>query len=153
MGSDPMTIHELRSDDEITAACPLMLQLRERLHAGTFLQEVRRQQAQGYELIGAFADGRLVALAGVRRTHTLSRGEHLFIDDLVTDTAVQGRGYGSALMRWIAVRAAAEGIPCLHLDSRITARGFYERLGFTFHTSIPCWLEVSNYLAEATTTL
>ena len=148
-----MTIHQLRSDDEITAAFPLMRQLRDRLHADTFLQEVRRQQAQGYELIGAFADGRLVALAGVRRTHTLSRGEHLFVDDLVTDASVQGCGYGSALVRWLAVRAAAEGIPRLHLDSRITARGFYERLAFTFHTSIPCWLEVSNYLAEAATTL
>jgi GNAT superfamily N-acetyltransferase len=148
-----MTIHQLRSDDEITAAFPLMRELRDRLHADTFLQEVRRQQAQGYELIGAFADGRLVALAGVRRTHTLSRGEHLFIDDLVTDAAVQGHGYGSALVRWLAVRAAAEGIPRLHLDSRHTAKGFYEKMGFTFHTSIPCWLDVSNYLAEATTTL
>ena len=148
-----MTIHQLRSDDEIKAAFPLMLQLRDRLHDDTFLQEVRRQQAQGYELIGAFADGRLVALAGVRRTHTLSRGEHLFIDDLVTDAAVQGHGYGSVLVRWLAVRAAAEGIPRLHLDSRISAKGFYERLGFTFHTSIPCWLEVPNSLADATTTL
>jgi len=148
-----MTIHQLQSDDEITAAFPLMRELRDRLHADTFLREVRRQQAQGYELIGAFADGRLVALAGVRRTHTLSRGEHLFIDDLVTDAAVQGRGYGSALIRWLAVRAAEEGIPRLHLDSRITAKGFYQRLGFTFHTSIPCWLDVSNYLAEGRTTL
>ncbi len=148
-----MTIHQLRSDGEIKAAFPLMRQLRDRLHAGTFLREVRRQQVQGYELIGGFADGRLVALAGVRRTHTLSRGEHLFIDDLVTDAGVQGCGYGSALVRWLAVRAAAEGVPRLHLDSRITAKGFYERLGFTFHTSIPCWLELSNYLAEATTTL
>lgn len=148
-----MTIYELQSDDEITAAFPLMRELRDRLHADTFLQEVRRQQAQGYELFGAFADGRLVALAGVRRTHTLSRGEHLFIDDLVTDAAVQGRGYGSALIRWLAVRAAEEGIPRLHLDSRNTARGFYERMGFTFHASIPCSLDVSNYLAEATTTL
>ena len=148
-----MTIHQLVSDEEITAAFALMHQLRDRLHAGTFLQEVRRQQAQGYELIGGFAEGRLVALAGVRRMHTLSRSEHLFIDDLVTDASVQGCGYGSALVRWLAVRAAAEGIPRLHLDSRITARGFYERLGFTFHTSIPCWLEVSNYLAKATTTL
>ena len=148
-----MTIHQLQSDDEITAAFPLMRELRDRLHADTFLREVRRQQAQGYELIGAFADGRLVALAGVRRTHTLSRGEHLFVDDLVTDAAVRGRGYGSALIRWLAVRSAEEGIPRLYLDSRITAKGFYERLGFTFHTSIPCWLDVSNYLAEGPITL
>lgn len=148
-----MTIHELRSDDDINAAFPLMRMLRDRIEAGTFLSEVRREQAQGYELIGAFDDDRLVALAGVRRTHSLARGEHLFVDDLVTDTTLHGRGYGSALLRWLAVRAAAEGIPSLHLDSRNTARGFYERMGFTFHTSIPCWLDLSNYLAEAEATL
>ena len=60
-----MTIHELRSDDEIKTAFPLMRALRDRLEAETFVHEVRRQQALGYELIGAFADGRLVALAGV----------------------------------------------------------------------------------------
>lgn len=148
-----MTIHELRSDDEIKAAFPLMRTLRDRLEAGTFVHEVRRQQALGYELIGAFADSRLVALAGVRRTHTLARGEHLFVDDLVTDVTVQGHGYGTALVRWLALRAAAEGLSRIHLDSRDSARGFYERLGFTFQTSIPCWLDISNYLAEAEATL
>ena len=148
-----LDIHELRSDSEITAAFPLMSALRDRIRAETFLADVRRQQIQGYELIGAFADGRLVALAGVRRTHTLSRGEHLFVDDLVTDAQVQGVGHGSALMRWLAERAAAEGLTRIDLDSRITAKGFYERLGFTFHTSIPCWLDVSKYLAEAESVL
>ena len=138
-----LTCRELRSDAEIHDAFPLMSYLRERLREETFLAEIRRQQAQGYELIGAYAAGRLVALAGVRRTHTLSRGEHLFIDDLVTDPGDQGRGHGSRLMTWLATRAAAEGISRIHLDSRITARGFYEKLGFTFHTSIPCWIEAA----------
>jgi hypothetical protein len=83
-------IRELRSDSEIIAAFPLMSELRDRIQADTFLAEVRRQQAQGYELIGAFEGGRLVALAGVRRTHTLSRGEHLFVDDLITEARVRG---------------------------------------------------------------
>jgi GNAT superfamily N-acetyltransferase len=146
-------IRELRSDSEIIAAFPLMSELRDRIQADTFLAEVRRQQAQGYELIGAFEGGRLVALAGVRRTHTLSRGEHLFVDDLITDARVRGAGHGSAMMRWLAARAAAEGLLRIDLDSRITARGFYERLGFTFHMSMPCWLEIPKYLAEAGTVL
>jgi GNAT superfamily N-acetyltransferase len=144
-----LDIHTLRSDSEIIAAFPLMSTLRDRVRADTFLAEVRRQQAEGYELVGAFADGRLVALAGVRRSHTLSRGEHLFVDDLVTEEHMRGAGHGSALIRWLATRAAAEGLTRIDLDSRITAKGFYERLGFTFHTSIPCWLDVSKYLAEA----
>jgi GNAT superfamily N-acetyltransferase len=143
-----LTIRELRSDAEIAAAFPLMSQLRDRIRADTFVAEVRRQQAQGYELVGAHLAGRLVALAGVRRSHTLSRGEHLFVDDLVTDDRARGEGHGTRLLHWLAARAADEGIERLYLDSRLTARGFYERVGFTFLTSIPCWLDVPKFLAE-----
>jgi GNAT superfamily N-acetyltransferase len=137
-----MDVRELRSDAEIAMAFPLMSMLRERITAVTFVADVRQQQLQGYELLGAFDDGRLVALAGVRRTRTLSRGEHLFVDDLVTDPSMRGRGYGRRLMQWLADRSVAEGLNRIYLDSRITARGFYEKLGFKFHTSIPCWLEL-----------
>ena len=82
-----------------------------------------------------------MALAGVRRSHTLSRGEHLFVDDLVTAEDVRGRGHGRAMLDWLGEQAAAEGIPRVYLDSRATAKGFYERAGFTFLTSIPCWRE------------
>ena len=137
-----MTFRTLGTDAELAGAFPLMATLRDRIGAGTFVAEVRRQQRDGYQLIGAFDGERLVALAGIRRSHTLSRGEHLFVDDLVTDESVRGRGYGRALMEWIISRARSEGLRRVYLDSRITARGFYEKLGFTFHTSIPCWLEI-----------
>ena len=48
------------------------------------------------------------------------------------------------MIRWLADRARAEGIPKIYLDSRATAKGFYEKIGFTLLTSIPCWLEVSS---------
>src|SRR4051812_2396097 len=67
-------IRELRTDGDIVAAFPVMSMLRSRITRDTFVAEVRRQQLQGYELIGAFVGNELVALAGVRRTHTLSRG-------------------------------------------------------------------------------
>ena len=148
-----LTIHKLRTNAEIAAAFPLASMLRDRIAAGTFLAEVRRQQLQGYELIGAFDGGALVALAGIRRTHTLSRGEHLFVDDLVTDERARGVGHGAALMRWLAERAADEGIERIYLDSRSTAKGFYEGLGFTFQTAIPCWLDIPKFLAEGRSVL
>ena len=138
-----ITCRMLRTSDEIESAFPLMSTLRPRIRRETFLAEVRRQQLQGYELIGGFDGGRLVALAGVRRSHTLSRGEHLFVDDLVTDAQVQGRGYGTGMLRWLAARASAEGVARLYLDSRDTARGFYEKIGLTFLTSIPCWIDTA----------
>jgi len=65
----------------------------------------------------------------------------LFVDDLVTTAEARGRGHGGEMLRWIGQWAAAEGVPRVYLDSRETARGFYERAGFTFLTSIPCWIE------------
>ena len=136
-----MDIRELSTDADIAAAIPLARQLRDRVREETFIAEVRRQQLEGYRLFGGFEDGRLVCLAGVRRSHTLSRGEHLFVDDLVTTEEARGRGHGGEMLRWVGRRAAEEGIPRVYLDSRETARGFYERAGFTFLTSIPCWIQ------------
>ena len=136
-----MTIRELRSDADVLNVFPLMHVLRDRIAAGTFLAEVRRQQSDGYRLIGGFVDGRAVVLAGIRRSHTLSRGEHLFVDDLVTDPSSRGAGLGRAMMQWVARDAAAQGLDRIYLDARITAKDFYAKLGFTFHTSIPCWVD------------
>lgn len=138
-----LTCRFLRTDLDIRGAYPLMAALRDRIREDTFLAEVRRQQLQGYELVGGFAGGTLVALAGIRRSHTLARGEHIFVDDLVTDAREHGRGHGTAMLRSVAALAAAEGIPRLYLDSRDTARGFYEKVGLRFLTSLPCWIEVS----------
>jgi GNAT superfamily N-acetyltransferase len=138
-----VTFKTLETNQDIADAFPLMSALRDRIRSETFIDEIRRQQRDGYELIGGFADGRLVALAGIRRSHTLSRGEHLFVDDLVTDESVRGHGYGREMMDWLSALARTEGIPRIYLDSRFTARGFYERIGFTFLTAIPCWLDVT----------
>jgi GNAT superfamily N-acetyltransferase len=134
-----LNIKELITDEEIAGAFALMAQLRDRIAADTFLQEVRGQQLDGYHLIAAFDGTQLVGLAGIRSTHTLSRGPHLFVDDLVTDQAVQRQGVGTALMQWLERLAEREGLPRIYLDSRATARGFYEKAGFTFLTAIPCW--------------
>ena len=136
-------VRELDSDADIIAAFPLMASLRDRLRPDRFLAEVRRQQVEGYRLYGGFDDGRLVTLAGVRRSHTLSRGEFLFVDDLVTDGGARSRGFGAAMLRWLARQAVASGLARVYLDSRAAARSFYEQLGFQMMTSIPCWMDAA----------
>lgn len=138
-----LDVRELTTDTEIAAAFPLARELRDRIREETFLAEVRRQQVEGYRLYGGFVEGQLVSLAGVRRSHTLARGEHLFVDDLVTAEAERARGHGQAMLEWLGRHAASQGIPRVYLDSRNTAKGFYERVGFTFLTSIPCWKDSS----------
>ncbi len=148
ISSRAVQVRELSSDSEIAAAYPLARELRDRLREDTFVGEVRRQQRDGYRLFGGFDGDRLVSLAGVRCSHTLSRGEHLFVDDLVTAEGARGRGHGAELMRALAALAAADGIPRVYLDARLTAKGFYEGLGFTFLTSVPCWVETGSLVRE-----
>lgn len=137
-----MNIRILETDADILAAFPLMSVLRDRIKADTFLAEIRRQQRDGYQLIGGFVEGTLVALAGTRPAHTLSRGEHVFVDDLVTEPSRRGEGHATAMLAWIAARAKAAGVPGVYLDSRLTAKGFYEQVGFTMLSSILCWIDV-----------
>ncbi|WYX50508.1 hypothetical protein WJ977_27390 [Achromobacter xylosoxidans] len=47
-------------------AFPLIKQLRAALDEAEFLQRVRRQSHGGYELVGAYRDGRLIGVMGMR---------------------------------------------------------------------------------------
>jgi GNAT superfamily N-acetyltransferase len=143
-----MEIRVLSTDAEIAAAFPLMHVLRERLTAGTFVEVVRQQQRDGYVLVGGYDRGKLVTLAGFRAGQTLSRGPHLFVDDLVTDAGEQGKGHGQAMIAWLRQTAMDRALPTVWLDSRATAKGFYERCGFTMNTSIPCWIVAESDLIE-----
>src|SRR3954471_9520329 len=97
-------IRVLNENAEITAAFPLMHFLRPYLVAERFLDDIRAQQKDGFVLAGGFLPDnpvRPVVLAGFRQTRTLSGGPHLFVDDLVTDPARQGRGHGKAMIAWL----------------------------------------------------
>lgn len=138
-----LEIAELTRDDELAAAYPLMAELRPRVKAEDFIPQVRAQQREGFRLLAGSVGGRPVTLAGYRITITLVRGRHLFVDDLVTAASAQGKGYGTAMLRRLAEIARAEGIDRVYLDSRDTARTFYEQVGFTMNTSIPCYIDVA----------
>jgi GNAT superfamily N-acetyltransferase len=137
-----LEISEIASDEGIASAYPLMAILRPYLRREDFVEQVRAQQREGYRLIGGFEGGRWVALAGFRFARSLSRGPHLFVDDLVTAPAEQGKGHGRAMLRYLAGLAREAGVPRIHLDSRDTAKTFYERVGFKMTTSIPCGIDV-----------
>ena len=144
--TEALTIRELRAQGEIEAAHGLMAVLRPHLLRAEFVGRVQDQRREGYRLIGGYMGERLVVLAGARDGCTLSRGLHLFVDDLVTEPGEQGKGYGGEMLRWLARDAIARGLPSVWLDSRATAKGFYEKMGFTMHTAIPCSVEVSRLL-------
>lgn len=116
-------------------AFPLIRQLRAALDEAEFLQRVRRQSHGGYELVGAYRDGRLIGVMGMRPVHTLARGPHLHVDDLVVDEAVRGSGAGRALMAYAEADARARGMGAVFLDARPDAIPFYEREQYTLHAA------------------
>lgn len=93
---------------------PVIAQLRP-LDEPEFLKRTRRQSRSGYELLAAFRKGKIIGVIGIRPVHTLARGAHLHIDDLVVDASTRGSGAGRSLMQY--AEADARGI------SRRTARG------------------------------
>jgi ribosomal protein S18 acetylase RimI-like enzyme len=114
---------------------PIVVQLRPHLDQEEFLRRVRRQTHNGYELIGAFRDGRLIGVLGMRPVHTLVRGPHLHIDDIVVNEKERKSGIGRALMDYAEADARARGMASVFLDARPEAIGFYETIGFALHTT------------------
>lgn len=101
-----------------------------------FVRRVRLQSHAGYELAGAFRNGALVGMIGMRPVHTMGRGPHLHVDDLVVTAAERGSGSGRALMEFAEAQARARGMNAVFLDARSEAIGFYERGGYVRHHAL-----------------
>ena len=72
----------------------------------------------------------VLAVAGYRYYEKLFSGRNLYVDDLVTADQHRSRGYGSALLNWLAEQARTHGCTQLELDSgvqRFEAHRFYFR--------------------------
>lgn len=100
-----------------------------------FVESVRIQTMNGYELIGAFNNEKIVGLMGFRPVHTLARGPHLHVDDLVVDEASRSLGVGKILLDFALNESKDRGMNFVFLDAREQAIPFYERNGFIFHTA------------------
>jgi GNAT superfamily N-acetyltransferase len=129
---DQITVRKLEPA-EWRAAFPVMAALRTHLTAEEFLERVERQAYSGYQLVGAFADGRLLGVLGMRPVHTLARGPHLHVDDLVVADEERRADVGRLLMDHVEQDAQARGMGAVFLDARAEAVPFYKALGFNLH--------------------
>ena len=131
--ADRIAIRRLETAEEVAAAFPLMQHLRPHLtDAAELVTRWRRQTGDGYHLAGLWDDGALVALAGYRLADNLIVGQHLYVDDLVTDAHARSGGYGRRLMDWLKAETAAAGCTQLVLDTPLTnvlGHRFYYRNG------------------------
>jgi GNAT superfamily N-acetyltransferase len=130
------------TDAQITACFSTFVELRPHLTAESFLERVKRQKLQGYELAYLQENGECVCCAGFRVLENLAWGKFLYVDDLITREAARGRGFGEVMLRWLIERARREGCAEFHLDSgtqRTGAHRFYFKNGLivkSFHFSM-----------------
>jgi GNAT superfamily N-acetyltransferase len=126
------------SADEVARCFAVMRELRTHLEQDKFVEQVLRQQRQGYRLAYLADAGVVQCCAGYRVSESLSFGRFLYVDDLVTASAARSRGLGKVIFAWLLEQARAEGCVELHLDSgvqRFSAHRFYlrERMEITAH--------------------
>ena len=113
----------------------VMRELRPHVDREAFVARCREAaRRDGYALYGAFDDGRLVGVMGLRELVDLVHGRHLYVDDLVVTAAVRSRGVGSRLLAHAEALARERGGLGLRLCTGIDhapGRRFYEREGGT----------------------
>jgi GNAT superfamily N-acetyltransferase len=112
---------------------PVHRQLRPQLDAN-YAANVQRVFATGGEMCVALDGDRVAGLALFRVYENTSLGQHLYVDDLVTDELARSRGVGKALFDFLSGVARERGCKAVTLNSgtqRERAHAFYFREGFT----------------------
>jgi len=132
------TIALAKTDAEIQSCFVVMAQLRPHLVEAEFVERVRRQQHEGFELAFLMEQKQVKSLAGFRVGNNLAWGKFLYVDDLVTAEDSRSRGYGQKLFDWLLREARKRNCDQLHLDSgvqRFGAHRFYlaRRMDITCH--------------------
>lgn len=69
-------------------------------------------------------------------TTTLVRDDVVEVNDLFVDPARMGQGLGRALVLDVVALARRHGIARIELTGNQRARGFYEKVGFTFDIEV-----------------
>jgi ribosomal protein S18 acetylase RimI-like enzyme len=128
-----LTITHASTEAELAACFEVIRQLRPRLASPeAWCSQATAMRSDGYRVIAARREERVVALAGYRLQTNLVHGHFLFVNDLVTLVECRGQGLGSALLRALDGIAHTAGCDRLVLDTALAnhgARNFYRREG------------------------
>jgi ribosomal protein S18 acetylase RimI-like enzyme len=133
-----LVVQLAESDVQILECFPTLLQLRPRLKQETFVEDVRRQQNNGYQLAYITVNARVVAVAGFCISECFAWGRFLYVYDLAVDATVRSQGHGQHLFGWLVEYAKAHDCQELSLDSgvqRFDAHRFYlrQRMNISSH--------------------
>lgn len=151
MSAGDFHIREIEETQTLSALPALQLLRPAYATAAELSTAITLQRQDGYRLVGVFEAGDSIAasVAGFRLAHTLSWGRHIYLDDLSTLPAFRSRGYGAALLSWLAAEADRLQCDSLQLDSgldasRKSAHRLYFNAGYrinSFHFERSCRAE------------
>ncbi|MDY6902123.1 MAG: GNAT family N-acetyltransferase [Cyanobacteriota bacterium] len=125
-----MLVNLAESDEQILECFSTMFQLRPHLKKDNFVEQVRRQEKDGYQLAFIKANNQVVAVAGFFISESLAHGKFLYAYDLVVDENFRSKGYGKDIFDWLVNYAKSQDCNVLRLDSgvqRFDAHRFYFR--------------------------
>jgi GNAT superfamily N-acetyltransferase len=119
-----IVLRHAHGPEELTACFPVISQLRPRLKGvEEWVERASEMATEGYRVLAAWEDARVLAVAGYRVSENLIYDHFLYVDDLVTAEGERGKGLGAALLTELSAIA---------LDTAATnenARRFYKREG------------------------
>ena len=96
--------------------------MRPHIEQQNFLVQVRRQQAQSYQILALRHEGAIKSAAGFRFGGFLAWGKVLYIDDLTTLPGETSKGFAGALLDWLINHAKSNQCQGAHLDTGYTRR-------------------------------
>lgn len=130
-----LKIKKMETNNNIQSCFAVMSQLRTNIKENEFIETIRQQFENGYQLVAVLSDDSVVAVSGFYIRKNLAWGKFLYIDDLITDEKQRSGGFGKMLLGYLYDEARKNNCEQLHLDSgvqRKDAHRFYEREGMTF---------------------
>ncbi|NDV96958.1 GNAT family N-acetyltransferase [Dysgonomonas sp. 521] len=95
------------------------------MYPGKDIEYVKLPEDEKGLHIGVYEDDRLVSVMSI-----FLHGREVQFRKLATDTGMQGRGYASALMKWLIDYANDMKFDRLWCNARTNATGFYEKFGY-----------------------
>jgi len=118
---------------ELEEIYSVVKQLRSELTYEAFEDLIYDMRHMEYKMLGVMERGRLITYAGVAVQTNLYHKRHLYVFDLVTDSAYRGEGYGKAMLAYLvdfANLSMCENIVLSSGFAREDAHRFYERDGY-----------------------
>jgi ribosomal protein S18 acetylase RimI-like enzyme len=118
---------------ELDVIYEVLSQLRACLTFKEFDDLVYDMRHMDYKMIGLFERGKLITYAGVAIQTNFYHKRHLYVYDLVTDSAYRSQSFGTEMMEYLEVYAKTAMCENIVISSglqREKAHIFYNKSGF-----------------------